>query len=621
MSTRQDTWNRFLDLLKKNNRTFEDIKGSTKDSLSALCKRFGFNDELEITDILTSFDEQVSATQSKPKTADSSLLILSPTKKSPDSPLAKFWNALPEAIEDDCTLQLPRGKFLASNTLGPIIFIRKCYRDLLELIIEDWKNGQHTLVLGTPGIGKSTFLCFVLYQLCKEKDATILLQRREERHCLCFKADGTVEEGPFEVLKIYCEEKTTYLLCDGIVPPEIGVRCKILEVSSPRREYWNTFKKRNDVTTRYMPTWSLLELEICWQHCYSKKLNKQLVYSNYKYFGGVVRFVLGKGNQPNDPLKEINEALSRTDLSQALESDGTAGAPEEVSSIILHWKVIDNSTKDTDMDEVELVSYDAYLCDFGSEYIRQQVIDKLGSQLEIYFHNFVEHASGNIYFGQLRGRLFEDLAHKKLQSGGSFSIRNLQDGNIDKLVLEESNLLSIGSIEEIQNAKDGNYLKPIASNFPSVDSIIFPNKLFQMMTGGRHGIALQTLEKILKQLPDAEEIQLFLVTPKNNAARIIKPQPFTKQNRVVSDEDLPDWTEKIQQFVLEIELTKKRKASTQPMDDAPSDEDADMLVIPTSSVTAFMTPSISPTASFTPTPTVTATPAKTETQKKKQKKK
>lgn len=140
--------------------------------------------------------------------------------------------------------------------------------------------------------------------------------------------------------------------------------------------------------------------------------------------------------------------------------------------------------KDDDTeDEDKITEYDTYVCEFGSEYIRQKVIEGLGTQLENYFHSLVEHSEGNIYFGQLRGRLFEDLAHKKILTGGQFTIRNLDDFQDGTLLLEESNLKEIKTVDDIGKAQEGHYLKPIASNFPSIDSLIYPNMLFQMMTG------------------------------------------------------------------------------------------------------------------------------------------
>jgi hypothetical protein len=180
----------------------------------------------------------------------------------------------------------------------------------------------------------------VLFCLRKIQGANVLLQRRGE-DCYLFKFDGTTEKAPFSNFEEYCELQTTYLPTDGIVPIEIGANCKILEVSSLRKEFWHTFKKPSSVITRYMPTWSLSELIACWKECYSAKVVEEVVYRNFKNFGGVVRYVLAKANDSIESLSDIDEALSRTNLQQALESDGKAGAPEDVSSMILHWKVMD----------------------------------------------------------------------------------------------------------------------------------------------------------------------------------------------------------------------------------------------------------------------------------------
>ncbi len=264
--------------------------------------------------------------------------MFSPTKKSKanTSPDQVFWTNLGSAVLSKQTLTLPNNaNFFGSEAMGSTIFVRNCYDELYKLIVADWKSNKNTLVLGTPGIGKSTFLAYFLFEL-KKQNASIVLWRRGET-CKHYKADGTVEEGSFEDFSVECGQPTTYLLTDGCLPPEDGIRAKILEVSSPKKEFWLSFQKRSTTSTRYMPTWSLEELDLCANICYPSKVD--VVVAKFKKFGGSARHVLAKSDA--EASKAINDALARTDVMAAIDSDGKSGAPEDVSSIILHWTVKD----------------------------------------------------------------------------------------------------------------------------------------------------------------------------------------------------------------------------------------------------------------------------------------
>jgi hypothetical protein len=124
--------------------------------------------------------------------------------------------------------------------------------------------------------------------------------------------------------------------------------------------------------------------------------------------------------------------------------------------------------------------------------VRERVIESNRQRLEVYFRDFVKHSEANVYWGQLRGRLFEDLAHKMLQRGGTFSIRALSSMTRppSKLHLTQSKLTDLRSVTDIKNylsTEEPRYLKPVASNFGAVDALsICENRaiyLFQMMTG------------------------------------------------------------------------------------------------------------------------------------------
>ncbi len=139
------------------------------------------------------------------------------------------------------------------------------------------------------------------------------------------------------------------------------------------------------------------------------------------------------------------------------------------------------------------MAYDDYECEFASEDVRAKVIEHNRRKLEGYFRNIVKYSEGNIYFGQLKGRLFEDLAHKMIQEGGKFLVHCLSsttdDSEITFADLLLTELKSQDYIPPPSTLKVETYFKPIASNFGAVDALVIspvdtdPPILLQMMTG------------------------------------------------------------------------------------------------------------------------------------------
>ena len=75
-------------------------------------------------------------------------------------------------------LEVPSDGSLPDLLPAPLrtsIFIRKCYRRILRRITEDRAGCTHTVVTGTPGIGKSAFalllICHLAQRGCKVKEA------------------------------------------------------------------------------------------------------------------------------------------------------------------------------------------------------------------------------------------------------------------------------------------------------------------------------------------------------------------------------------------------------------------------------------------------------------------
>ncbi|CAI2177193.1 17279_t:CDS:2, partial [Funneliformis geosporum] len=150
--------------------------------------------------------------------------------------LSKFWNALPSADIVDDILSLESGVFPNIRDNPSKIFIRKAYTDIfkeIKALIESHKYYRF-VITGNPGIGKSYFLFYLLYELAKSGE-TVVLDSHERVKCIVFK-NAMVKLEKIDKLGHILNEETTWYLVDTKKPLKYGA-ITIL-VSSPNPQYY-----------------------------------------------------------------------------------------------------------------------------------------------------------------------------------------------------------------------------------------------------------------------------------------------------------------------------------------------------------------------------------------------
>jgi hypothetical protein len=170
-------------------------------------------------------------------------------------------------------------------------------------------------------------------------------------------------------------------------------------------------------------------------------------------------------------------------------------------------------------------------------------------------------AAGFPELAATRGILFERWAHNKLAAGGSFRIRELvhpasesSESSLSELVLkiDASPRTDFSKVAEILL---GAYAVPSAKNFAAVDSIMKPNRLFQMTVSSKHFIIHEALRKALVVLagekkPSEMDFQLYFVVPTD------KFSDFEYQSYLASRKHVYKTpTVKIRQFALCLDLS------------------------------------------------------------------
>lgn len=219
-------------------------------------------------------------------------------------------------------------KELAINLkVSPKIFVRDCYGELWDQF-KDYETKQkaimkkhseripHIYLTGTPGIGKTTFLVYMIHLL--------LLQNRQ----ILF-GSGVLNNfmfwGPRKKFK-FVEEKdlgeytsksdVTFLMDSLDFPSTMGT---IIICSSPRGDIASQYRKTAKIL--YMPVWRWDETRDLHHHVYSDLISAKHLAARYFLLGGVPRFLFDNLDSLGSAiLREALNATQEVNLKQLVES-------------------------------------------------------------------------------------------------------------------------------------------------------------------------------------------------------------------------------------------------------------------------------------------------------------
>lgn len=259
------------------------------------------------------------------------------------SALSAFWNALKDCqtpIEENQVIQLPLNVFILGNsTLGASIFIRHCYPQFLHMVLgiinaPDTKT-PHLIVLGNPGIGKTYFGYVLLLHLARS-GATVVYERGKE-DCLYLFTPTESREGTREQFRPYLRDRRTYYIADACTP--VDVAAKTILLSSPRRNVWYQFSKSH-CTIRYMPIWSLEEIQRCREQIYNQQSEAETK-SLFDRWGGIPRFVLEYANDVSQQ-ELLDDAIKGVNLDSLIEAVGNPEALDEATHRLIHLHVAED---------------------------------------------------------------------------------------------------------------------------------------------------------------------------------------------------------------------------------------------------------------------------------------
>ena len=289
---------------------------------------------------------------------------LVPTKLASDVELTSFWNSLREIPNKDGFLYFPiRPCFLPTQMKA--IYIRRAYEDLFTLICnnlhpENPKKRCHRITItGTPGIGKSVFLFYILWRLANEKAAkTVVLCRESDNgRIYVFQDDGCWRTHEFWDVEKFLKDPSSWYLTDSPESRPAEVNATTIWVTSLRRRDKMVDKYIQCVLPYYLPVWTLEELKLS-AFLYSRDL--QWVKERYDLIGGIPRFVL---ERKNDLKRSIKHAISIVAICRLSGTPPDAEYDEgKISHFIMHCQVNPK--------------YSGYSSTFSSKYVKDLVLEE-----------------------------------------------------------------------------------------------------------------------------------------------------------------------------------------------------------------------------------------------------
>jgi len=395
----------------------------------------------------------------------------------------KFWKAAltfkVESLRENEVFDLGQGvSFLGERKFGSRVFVRECYLELLDLVLN---GGMDVLVRGTPGIGKTHFSFLLILRLIAE-GKTVVYERRKGAGAYLFSSTEVQSGRSFKDFR-EVGSKETFLILDAIDVDVINARTIL--VSSPNESNFHDFVKKIDPTkdAYYMPPWSLEEILDCNGKMYNR--NVPAIRAGYEKVGGVPRILLEKETVDIGP---VNDAITTTSGLSWKDISRNLAVNSQVSGKVFHM-----------IPTADLRNFEYR---FASKYVEDEVFSRISDNSEATTCQFIRDSRSLGEAGGLAGVLFERIAHLRLEKGGDFEVRSLDGRSPDtKLKLpKKSPKKRFTDINEIAGFSVGDYIVPKASNFESVDSMMKPNLLFQMTVSASHPCKQAGLHKAIAAL-------------------------------------------------------------------------------------------------------------------------
>ena len=407
-----------------------------------------------------------------------------------------FWSSEEQpnndALRSSCLVTTNGASFPQTGTNK--LFIRRCYTELLQSCHDQWNNGtQGIYVIGTPGVGKSCFLDYVLHCcLYNDRENVLYLDgpRRKARHFRHDHDNGTISVTEYELKEFLMfgipSDEIDVVLYD---PHEVAARTddvhidelkekRFLVATQPKRDYCKKLKKDSDsMFIFYMGPLSSVEAECMRSSCFHTRVSKNLLEKRYQIIGGITRFLFRSLQNGVDRAIESvrmkqTAAIELLLTKPKIIDQGEVAAEYKGLWTLFYLQPVDN--------------YEGFIIEMVCDDIRIRIRDTLMKKEVTELWELYINTDGSQ--GPLKGIRYEAYAHKKIEADGvdlnatSLTTEGLGKKKIKiprkkfRKIFLEDNDRGDKFKEKIIKARDGGaYVLPSTCNFPVVDSFYVPN--------------------------------------------------------------------------------------------------------------------------------------------------
>ena len=396
------------------------------------------------------------------------------------------------ATNGEAVISLPRQGVMRKYLKYDRIFVRDFYDRFIEEYLDNFdnKDSDGAVIMGTPGIGKSSFAWYVVWKALQMGKSVIYHGRHVPTKFLVFHNDSPVEvyqEFPTD----YDETNNVYVV--DSLEPESTLSYTVF-VTSPERELVKEYLKFS-VKELYFPIYTLDELKLMRDFCFDGKssdthstilTDQELEHRFNDLFGGVPRFALSDYSK-----KRFNTIMGKMVRKATAQVKALDIGPEdlfETSHNIFHLIV----SRD-DFSTVEKL-------DFASLRASEMIADYDSKGKMAALRNLLDLGAKEPSFRSITGPLFEATVKKALPKMQFLEITAINGGNEITMALPGNPLVAthyFNNISEIVPSEK-NLPKlwiPVSKNNPVFDVIIVQGAdiyFVQITVSTAHEIVLRT---------------------------------------------------------------------------------------------------------------------------------
>ncbi|CAI2182402.1 1023_t:CDS:2, partial [Funneliformis geosporum] len=525
---------------------------------------FAYNDATKVEAILSTITEDETKVEFLRGYVDKSR-----DEHPEDEDANEFWKALKgKDVERGEFLQLPNGiHFLGDKDEISILYIRNCYRDLAKIAFNK-KMKKRLRISGNPGVGKTLFGYYLLYLLSQDNIVTIY-EHHASKTVIIFDKNNVFRTSNIKVIESYQKNSDAWYIVDGRKPVKANARTVLL--CSPRKDIYRDFDKFGLSTIRIMPVWKRKEIDDCRDKIFCN-VKKEKVEELFLRWGGIPRFVLEQADDEAHQ-NQLDKAIKKCNM-DIFNYIGDSTGTDEMSHKLVHIYTnlpftneeavndenqmdLDTSSSDIMLDRDGKEAYTKEIIRFASDYTKKEVTETLEEQIRNKLRTETNLSLKAGISNSLLGMSFEQIGHRVLRDGGNFKTRSLEHIGVeeDLTINKQSEILEFFK-SNISAIEDGKYYKPVEQNFPSIDAIIAPNKLFQMTIAKNHPIKMNGLKTLLNKLggEDAsEDIKFYFIVPEHLYDNYKKQDFHTSDD--IPAQTVPYWIQfRVNQYALKMGL-------------------------------------------------------------------